>query len=269
MSVIVCRPESVTHPYYVEGLGVNIASSQEFCYAIYHHPMLFMDKFADQTVIDFIRDELGMGFAAAKLEQRIKAGERPEELMLLFMQECDYYTGAELNRFRQTVTAFRRMTPLEYAKAKADYLVRFKQYGKAIAGYEAILEEAKDKKDDQLAGRVWNNLGACYARIFQFQKAMDAYDKAYAGKKDLKILEKMYHLTRLSPGLELKERCRSLVSQQLKEQWDRDFDQAQEKACQSKELEKLEELFQKDSVRRTEAAARLVEEWKQEYRAMG
>lgn len=83
MSVIVCRPEQVVHPYYVEGLGVNIHSSQEFCYAIYHHPMLFLDKFADQSVIDFIRDELGMGFLAARMEQRIKTKEKPEELMLM------------------------------------------------------------------------------------------------------------------------------------------------------------------------------------------
>lgn len=269
MSVIVCRPEQVVHPYYVEGLGVNIHSSQEFCYAIYHHPMLFLDKFADQSVIDFIRDELGMGFLAARMEQRIKTKEKPEELMLMFMQECDYYTGAELNRFRQTVTSFRRMTPLEYAKAKTDYLARFKQYGKAITGYEAILEEADDKKDDLFIGKVWNNLGACYARIFQFQKAMDAYEKAYTRKKDLKILEKMYHLTCLCPDLELKDRYRSLVSQQLKEQWDKDFDQAGEKAAGSEELKKLDELFQKDSIRRAEAAGNLVEEWKKEYRAMG
>ena len=72
MSVIVCRPEQVVHPYYVEGLGVNIHSSQEFCYAIYHHPMLFLDKFADQSVIDFIRDELGMGFLAARMEQGLR-----------------------------------------------------------------------------------------------------------------------------------------------------------------------------------------------------
>ncbi len=269
MSVIVCRPEQVTHPYYVEGLGVNIRSSQELCYAIYHHPMLFLDKFGEQNIIDFIRDELGMGFVAARMEQRVKTGEKPEDLMLLFMQECDYYTGAELNRLRQTLASFRRMTPLEYAKAKTDYLVQFKQYGKAIAGYEAILEAADDKKDDLLIGKVWNNLGTCYARIFQFGKAMDSYEKAYTRKKDLKALEKMYHLTRLSPDVELKDRYRSLISQQLKEQWDKDFDQAGERAAQSRELKKLEALFQKDSLRRAEAAANLVEEWKQEYRAMG
>lgn len=268
MSVIVCRPEQVTRPFYVEDLGVNIYSSQEFCYAIYHHPMLFMDRFGDQNIIDFIRDQLGMGFVAARMEQRIKAGEKSEELMFLFMQECDYYTAVEMNRFRQMVTSLKKLPPLEYAKRKADYLAEFKQYGRAIAGYQTILEAADGKSDEALAGRVWNNLGACYARIFQFQKAMDAYDKAYGKKKDLNFLEKMYHLTLLDTGLELKERYRSLMSPQLKEKWDKDFEQAREKSEESRELRQLAELFQRDSVKRGEGAARLVEEWKQEYRSM-
>lgn len=268
MSVIVCRPEQVTRPYYVEDLGVNIYSSQEFCYAIYHHPMLFMDKFRDQDIIDFIRDQLGMGFVAARMEQRVKSGEKSEEVMFLFMQECDYYTAAEMNRFRQTVTSLKKLPPLEYAKKKTDYLVEFKQYGRAIADYQAILEAAGEKKDDFLACLVWNNLGACYARIFQFQKAMDAYDKAYGKKKDLDILEKMYHLTLLDSGLELKERYQSLMSPELKEKWDKDFEEAGEKAEESAQLKKLKDLFQKDSVKRGEGAAKLVEEWKQEFRSM-
>ncbi len=209
-----------------------------------------------------------MGFAAARMEQRMKAGEKSVELMFLFMQECDYYTAAELNRFRQLVTSLKKLPPLEYAKRKTDYLVECKQYGRAIAGYQAILEAAGDKKDDLLAGLVWNNLGACYARIFQFQKAMEAYDRAYGKKKDLGLLEKMYHLTLLDSGLELKERYKSLISPQLKEKWDRDFDEAREKAGESPQLKNLQELFRKDSVKRGEGAARLVEEWKQEYRSM-
>ena len=184
MSVIICRKEHVANPWYVDGLGINIHSSQELCYAIYHHPLLFMDGFVDGNLVEFVREELGMGFVAARMEQRIKTGDKPDEILLMFMQECDYYTTAELNKLRQTMTSLRKLSPLEYAKKKADYLAEFKQYGKAIAGYEEILEAAAKQSDSQLEGRVWNNLGACYARIFQFQKAMDAFDKAYGKKKD-------------------------------------------------------------------------------------
>jgi len=269
MSVIVCKPGRAAHPYYMEGIGVNIYTCQELCYAIYHHMMLFLDGFLDNSLVDFIRDELGMGFLAARMEQRMKSGEKAEDPLFLFLQECDYYTTMEINRLRQTAASLRKLPPLEFAKKKADYLAELKQYGKAAAGYEEILEKADSKTDSQLTGRVLNNLGTCYARIFQFRKAMEAFDKAYGQKKDLRILEHMYHLTRLSPGLELRERYRSMVSKELMEQWNQDFEKAGEAAHKSEDVKNLEKLFDKEPDEREKEIGRLVEEWKQEYRGMG
>jgi len=227
-----------------------------------------MDGIMDQELVDFIRDEFDMGFVAARLEQRMKSGEKQMDNLLFFMQECNYYTTAELNRLRQTMMSFKRLTVFEYAKRKADYLVQFKQYGRAIAGYEEILEVRDQRADDQFVSRVLNNLGACYARIFQFRKAMEAYDRAYEKKKDLGTLERMYHLTLLDPGLALKERYQPVVSGELMEKWKRDFEKAKESAKEAEEVKKIRELFERDSVKRTEGAAKLVEEWKQEYRGM-
>lgn len=268
MSVIVCRQKKADHPFYIEGLGIHIHSAQELCYAVYHHPLIFTDGFTDQNLVEFIRDELGMGFVAARMEQRLKGGDRSEEILLLFMQECDYYTTAELNRLRQSFGALRKLPPLEYAKKKADYLAECGQYGRAITGYGEILEAAGDRSDEQLIGRIWNNLGACYARIFQFQKAVDAFDKAYGKKKDQKILEKMYYLAKLSPAVQLKEQYRSMISESMSEEWDKIFKEAGERAGQSKRVKEIEELFERDSVKRLEGAAHLVEEWKEEYRNM-
>ena len=127
MSVIVCRKEQVKHPYFIDTLGVFVYTSQELCYAIYNHPILAMDGFMSRNLIDFIRDELGMGFAALKMERWMKSGENQDELIFLFLQEAEYYSSAEISRLRQKVAALRKLHPLEYAKRKADYLVEFKQ----------------------------------------------------------------------------------------------------------------------------------------------
>ena len=113
MSVIVCRQKRAGHPYFLEELGVNIYTCQELCYGIYHHPILFMDGIMNQNLVDFIRDEFGMGFVAARLEQRMKSGDKPEELLFLFMQECDYYTTGEMNKLRQAVTLLRKLPAYE------------------------------------------------------------------------------------------------------------------------------------------------------------
>ena len=55
MSLILCRQEPVRHPFYIERLGVHIASSQELCYVIYQNPLLALDGFVDDRLIEFIR----------------------------------------------------------------------------------------------------------------------------------------------------------------------------------------------------------------------
>jgi len=269
MSVILCRPEKVSHPYYIESLGVHIYSSQELCYAMYHHPLMVMDGFVNQALLDFIREELGMGFAALKMERWIKSGENLDEALFLFMQECSYYTTVELNRFKQKVAALRKLPPLEYGKEKADYLFGFKQYGKAIDGYEKILEEAQyTRAEEPFLGKVWNNLGACYARVFRFQKAMEAFENAYEKMKQPEILKKMFLLTWLDPELEVAKQYQSMADEETREQWKAELENAREQAKDSEEVEKLSQLFAKDPIKRMEGARAQVEAWKQEYRTM-
>ena len=262
MSVILCRKEHVSHPFFIENLGIHIYTSQELCYALYNHPLLALDGFIDRNLVDFIREELDMGYTALKMERFMKSGENQDELLFLFLQECDYYTSAEINRLRQKVAALRKLPPLEYAKRKADYLFGFKQYGRAIAGYEKILDSyLAQKADDAFLGKVWNNLGACHARIFQFDKALSAYDKAYAKLKDVSVLERIYHLTRMSPEISLKDRYQSMITEEMKAAWDEDFAKAGENADHSEGIQKLEEMFRRDP-------RQLLEAWKQEYRGM-
>ena len=54
MSLILCRQEPVKHPFYFEGLGVHLYSSQELCYVIYQNPLLVLDHFVDEHLIEFI-----------------------------------------------------------------------------------------------------------------------------------------------------------------------------------------------------------------------
>lgn len=269
MSVILCRREQASHPYFVEALGLHVYTSQELCYVIFHHPLLALEDFMGQGLIDFIRNELDMGFTALKMERRMKGGENPDETLLLFLKECDYYTSGEINQLRQRISSFRKLPPLEYAKRKADYLFEFKQYGKAIAGYERVLEDIRyPRMDTRFQGRIWNNLGACYARVFQFQKAIEAYERAYEKTEDAAILERLYHISRLEPGYPLKEAYRLSVTAEKKAAWEQALLAAQEQAKDSKEQERIRQVFARDPIRRMEDAAKMVENWKQEYRGM-
>lgn len=269
MSLLLCRQERVRHPYYIESLGLYIYSSQELCYVIYHHPLLGLDGFIDGNLMEFLRNELDLGFTALKLERWLKSGENPDDALILLLQECDYYSMAEINKFRQTITALRKLPAAEYEKERADYLFGLKQYGKSINIYRDILDAAADVKlDDRFVGRIWYNLGSAYARVFRFDRAMEAMEQAYEFLKEQSVIEKLYHLTQLDSELVLKERYQTMISEEEKSKWNEKFEEAGELAAQTEELEELDELFGKDPIRRMEGAAQMVREWKREYRSM-
>lgn len=269
MSLILCRQEKVEHPYYIENLGIHIYSSQELCYVIVHHPLLVLDGFVDAHLIEFIRNELDMGFTALKMERWNNSGEDKDELLFMFLQECDYYHTAELNKFRQKITGLRKLPSVEYSKKRGDYLFHYKQFGKAISEYEKLLEgEAAKQRGAAFLGSVWNNLGAAYARIFHFPKAYEALDQAYSLLKDETILKKIYHVMLLDPKLVIKESYHGILTDERKSQWDQDFEDARERAQASDEIRELDGLFHKDSMKRMEGAGRLIHKWKQDYRNM-
>ena len=269
MSLSLSRQEPVKQRFFFEGLGVHLYSSQELCYVIYQNPLLVLDHFVDEHLIEFIRDELEMGFMAAKLEKWQQSGEDADELLFLILTECDYYNAAEIKHFRQKIETYRKMSPHEFAKAKADYLFTRRQYGKAVAEYEGILEMPKESSaDDAFYAKIYNNLGAAYARLFSMEKAYQAYQKSFDLAKSGDVLKRIYYLSKWNPNLVLKDRFRTLITEDVKTGWDEEMKKAEEAAEKAESLEKLEELFLKDPIKRMKGAADMVKSWKGEYRNM-
>ena len=51
----------------LETLGIRIYSSQELSYVIYHYPLLVMEDFVGEGLLEFMREELNQGFLALKV----------------------------------------------------------------------------------------------------------------------------------------------------------------------------------------------------------
>lgn len=267
MSLILCRQEPVKHPFYFEGLGVRLFSSQELCYVIYNNPLLVMDQFVDENLIRFIREDLDMAFLASRLEKCQQSGEGADELLVIILRECDYYTASEVSRFQQNLAVYRRMSTAEFLKEKADYLFSRKQYGKAVAEYRKILELPKaDRAGNAFLAKIYHNLGASYARLFMTDKACQAYEQSFELVKNGEVLKRICHLTLWNPRLLLNERFQALMTDKLKQECEREKETAEALAAQADSLKELEKLFQKDSIKRFQGAGQLIQEWKQEHR---
>jgi tetratricopeptide (TPR) repeat protein len=269
MSLLLCRREPVTVPYEIEELGIHIWSSQELCYVIYNHPLLVMEDFINERLIAFLRSQLGLPFLAERIEKWIEGRGMSDELLFLILQECFYYTPQEQTRYRQEVTVLRKLPAEEFLKRRADYFYGLKLYGRAAAMYENILETGSEKTlSAGFMSRIWNNIAACYTKLFCYQKAMHAYDCAYSLEADKDYVKRMYFLTLMEPEIEMKERYEALMSEEEKEEWMEEMVKAQSNAEKERPAVEIGQLFEKDPVKRLSGATELLNKWKVEYRRM-
>lgn len=130
MSLILCRQEPVTSPYFVEELGVHLYSSQELNYVIYHHPLLVMEDFVNERLAAFLRTELRLPFLAERIQKWIQSRGPSDELLFLILQDCAFYTQAEQAAYRQKVAGLRKLSSHEYEKKRADYFYSLGLYGR-------------------------------------------------------------------------------------------------------------------------------------------
>ena len=110
MSLLLCRQEPVTAPYYVEALGVHLYffPGALLC-DLPIIPLLVMEDFVDERLTAFLRSELRMPFWRRRIEKWLESrGESDELLFAESSQDCSYLNAKEQADFRQTVTAFRK-----------------------------------------------------------------------------------------------------------------------------------------------------------------
>ncbi len=269
MSIRLCRTEQVRDPYFVNFLGVHLYSSQELAYVIYHYPILVMDQLIDDRLLEFLRDELNLGFLALKLETWRKSGENPDEMLVFILQESDYYNQSEIAEYRQTLADYRKRSAQELKKLRADALFGMRQYGKAVKLYQEILEDAPDADKNRMdLSLIWNNLGSCYGRMFLFKKAEEAFERAYEQSKNRDCLRNLYWITKLDERVTKPEHFLHAITEEEKLEWDARLKEAKDQAIQSRSVKQVETWFADDNEESEKKVRKLIETWKREYRGM-
>lgn len=269
MSVWLCREEPVKRPFYIRELDLRIFSSHELSYVMIHNPLFVLEDFVDDRLFEFVREQLDLGSLSLKMERLKRSGESDCDILSVFLQEAGYCTPPELSQFRQQAVALKKMPQAEYRKARADYLFRNGQYLKAVNIYQRILEMPRDASvNEAFIGKIYANIGACYTRLFQYERAVKGYEKSYFFCKDDSVLRQLYFLSVMVPELEMSERSRELLASEMKPEWQAEYEDKRAQVMDSKARAKLAEIFEKDSIRRQQGVEELLGEWKRKYRSM-
>ena len=122
-----------------------------------------------------------------------------------------------------------------------------------------------DNPDNQ---ELNTSIAMCYLKLGLYDKAAAAFEKSYGYLKDTEIVKKLYYMTVFCPRLSMKDKYKKNMTEELKGQWDREMEEARQKAMLSEEVRNLEKIFEKDPLKRSSQAASMIHQWKQEYRNM-
>ncbi len=100
------------------------------------------------------------------------------------------------------------------------------------------------------------------------EEAMDCFYRSWKTLQLESIVQEMFTLYCMEPGLSMPEEVAGSVSGELQYRWKEELDAFEKNAAYMGKAQEIAEAFDRDVIRRREAVRELLYKWKQEYREM-
>lgn len=189
-SYILCQTKMAEKPYYIENISTNIYSIEELCYYLYHNLYLVDHTIINEGLCKWLEEELGLSRLAAKLRPYLGKFAAAEDILYPVFKEINYLTYEELRVLNGKISKLNTEEPSVREKKKGDALVENGMYVNAIHVYQKLLEKKESLKGRQeLLESTEHNLGCAYSYLFQMEKALECFFKAYEIRKSEKELK--------------------------------------------------------------------------------
>ena len=181
--VILCQVKKAENPYYIEDINRCLYSIEELCWFVDHNLALAADGFFDSTLTDWIRSELGLHDLADRMDRIMQesgeetfgqdvsgqeksgeeslsesaaeqsgAGQRDvrgdhtlEQLIDALNAEISWIYVEDRAAFRREIAELLHLLPGERMKRRADTLVGYGKYTRAVRVYKKILRDADEE----------------------------------------------------------------------------------------------------------------------------
>ena len=187
---ILCQTKKAEIPYYIENISTNVYSLEELCYYFYNNLYLIDESILNERLCSWFQEELDLPKLAAKLRPLFARNFSLEEFLYPVFKEINYLTYEEMKSLNMQIQKLAEESPLLRAKCKGDALVENDMYVQAIQVYQKLLEnENLEEVREGFTQTVYHNLGCAYSYLFQMEKAVECFRRAYEGSRTRKALE--------------------------------------------------------------------------------
>lgn len=186
---ILCRTKKAEIPYYIENISTNVYSLEELCYYFYHNLYLIDETILNESLCRWLQEELELPKLAAKLRTLLERNFGIEEFLYPIFKEINYLTYEEMKTFNMQLQNLAEESPLLREKRKGDELVENGMYVHAIQVYQKLLaEENLEEVREGFTENIYHNLGCAYSYLFQMEKAVECFRRAYEGSRSKEAL---------------------------------------------------------------------------------
>ena len=191
---ILCQVKKAEKPFYIENISTNIYSIEELCYYLYNNLYLVDSSLISSKLCTWLEEELELPKLAAKLKPYIGREAGLEEVLYPIFKEINYLAYEELKTLNGRIEARKREPEEIREKRKGDALMENRMYVNALRVYQKLLEHGGKEITGEMRERILHNQGCAYGYLFQMDKALDCFWKAWKENHSVKAAIKVYLL---------------------------------------------------------------------------
>lgn len=176
MRAIACIGNYAKVPYYFEKLDIRVFCLEELCYCLKENAFLLGSEVMHDTLLKFISNECDVPELARELYPLVHKKGSVSTFVSMILEYVGFYSPEEIAQIEKILKQNAHLPEYEKRKVQIDYLVEKKRYSLALEEYTELYQQMPQ---GTAAGGVLHNIGVVYARMMMYDKAAEAFRKAY------------------------------------------------------------------------------------------
>ena len=178
--VIMCDSKRALVPYVFTDTGRNIYTIEELVQYLYENIWLINEGMINNELFKFIGDDTGNTALAEKLKKQAYTGVTLERMLLTIFKEVNYHTPEETTIIEPVLAKIQSIDPVLKKYSVAETYMNNNCLTRAQKSFQEILEAPEDEElPESFYGKVYHNMGVCFARMFMREEAAECFEKAY------------------------------------------------------------------------------------------
>ena len=177
--LIVCTTKQAETPFTFLNTKVEIYTYEELCFYIYNNTVLISKSALSDRLWTWIRDELDMPQLADRLVGLANKTPFVQDLLVEILNAGEYYTPEEVKTYAAAWQKYRKLSPIQREKLKADGYLGYRRFIRASIIYDGIIQQEAEIQDREFLGNVYHNRAVAAANNLDTEDAKKFFLKAY------------------------------------------------------------------------------------------